>query len=457
MLDLWDRAHDAVTALLDAGLAVRVGRAEIALRHAVVAEAVRDRLSRDRLAELHRSIALALERHSEARPEDLARHWWGAGEHERAAPYALTAADHCHVLGAHATASELFEIGFHHPPVDRVELLRYLERAVASATLAGNEGCAARWLGWLQEVRDADDRVRVAHPWLNLAVLQLAARGQRWSPRTTAGSPTDLLTTAIGAIERQDFDRARRFAARAVDAAAADVDFTSWATAGLTLFYGGDVRGAHGALTRLSDAALEGGDIAIASRAVGHRARVAWGAGEVGQATALAREALSIAVREPQTGIWPHMQLGLAAALAARADLLEATSLASELVRLEDPLLTTMSEFPRALIDLEQGGLERARSRLEPLATAVRAAANDYLTAPVILGLARLELLSGAAQQGLELLQEAGGLIRSPFHDYACELHHLSARAAAACGDVARLSRVDADVAMLACTSAPGR
>jgi DNA-binding CsgD family transcriptional regulator len=448
--ELTDGASRALAQLLDNGIAIRVGHGQIALRHAVVGEALVAAMAPPHRARLHRQLAQSLEHSPEVKPEDLARHWSAAGETERAAPHALAAADRCHLVGAHATASEFFEIGLRYPPGGHVDLLRYLERAAVSATLAGDDARAATCLAQLRDLRDEDDRVRLAHPWLNLAVLQLADRDQRWAYRTTAGSPTDLLATAMGAIERGEFDRARRFAARAADAASTGSDLTSWATAGLTLFYAGDVRGAHTALGRLSDTALETGDISIAARACGHRARVGWGAGEVELATSLAREALSIALREPHSGVWPHMQIGLISALSARGDLLEAKSLASEIVRLEDPLLATMVEFPLALIDIEEGELGSARSRLEPLATVVRAAANDYLTAPVILALARLELLSDHPREALDLLGEADGLIRSPFHDYACELQYLSARAAVACGDAARRARVDADAAMLA-------
>jgi len=65
---------------------------QIATYHAHISKAILGHLSAARLAEHHGRLARVLEDDSTANPETLSIHWQGAGDRDRAAPYALQAA-----------------------------------------------------------------------------------------------------------------------------------------------------------------------------------------------------------------------------------------------------------------------------------------------------------------------------------------------------------------------------
>src|SRR5207237_9678447 len=84
-----------LAALLQAGLVVARSGRDVRFKHALVCEIAYETLLTARRQKLHRRIAEALEalpvNLAEREPESLARHWFAAGQNERAEVYWLRA------------------------------------------------------------------------------------------------------------------------------------------------------------------------------------------------------------------------------------------------------------------------------------------------------------------------------------------------------------------------------
>ncbi|HUH05814.1 MAG TPA: protein kinase, partial [Kofleriaceae bacterium] len=78
--------------------------------HDRLREHMRESLSPERRQHLHRDLAMALERWSEGSAEQRARHWFGAGDRERATRYAREAADHAVSTLDFARAARLYRL-----------------------------------------------------------------------------------------------------------------------------------------------------------------------------------------------------------------------------------------------------------------------------------------------------------------------------------------------------------
>ena len=105
--------------------------------HDRVAAAVRARLSMDERRDLHSIIAAALELAPDRDAAELAVHWLGAGEHSRAAGYAVTAAEHAEGALAFERAARLYQMALECQPgrPDAHLLGEKLGDALASAGL----------------------------------------------------------------------------------------------------------------------------------------------------------------------------------------------------------------------------------------------------------------------------------------------------------------------------------
>ncbi|WP_028065655.1 helix-turn-helix transcriptional regulator [Solirubrobacter soli] len=123
----------AWAALVDAGL---VGEA-MALRHALVGEALRARLGPEEQARWHGRLAAALD----GPPDRVARHWAAAGEVERAAVIAREAAADLRAQGATRRAFECFEIALRRP-----QPAELYEEAAVNAARIGELAAMRRWL-----------------------------------------------------------------------------------------------------------------------------------------------------------------------------------------------------------------------------------------------------------------------------------------------------------------------
>ncbi|MCG8424090.1 MAG: protein kinase [Proteobacteria bacterium] len=91
--------------------------------HEKVREAVTERLSEQRLDELHRQLALAMEGWSGAAAMSLAQHWLAGGHNQRAAKYLIEAAYNAVEQLAVDRAIELFWTALHHLPDDEDEAI----------------------------------------------------------------------------------------------------------------------------------------------------------------------------------------------------------------------------------------------------------------------------------------------------------------------------------------------
>jgi len=100
----------ALRALTEAQLLVVRPDGSLAFRHALARDAVLDRLLEPERRGLHRRVARALDAGSESTPTVLAYHWAQARDLERAAPYALRAAERAAALHAHREAIGQYEI-----------------------------------------------------------------------------------------------------------------------------------------------------------------------------------------------------------------------------------------------------------------------------------------------------------------------------------------------------------
>lgn len=105
-----DDLLDATDAAVAAGLLVEDGAGRLAVRHALIGQAIRGRLGRTRRLDLHRRIALAIEHTSEPQvtPGMLAHHLLAAGslvEREVRVAAGLAAARHSLAVGAYEDAA----------------------------------------------------------------------------------------------------------------------------------------------------------------------------------------------------------------------------------------------------------------------------------------------------------------------------------------------------------------
>jgi DNA-binding CsgD family transcriptional regulator len=115
------RAEELVPALLRARgtqLIVEDAPGRFRFRHALTHQAMYGAFLGSQLQDLHRAIALALERSSpdDASLELLAYHWWAAGDAERTARYNEAAADAAARVHAHEDAIVLYERALHAAP-----------------------------------------------------------------------------------------------------------------------------------------------------------------------------------------------------------------------------------------------------------------------------------------------------------------------------------------------------
>jgi DNA-binding CsgD family transcriptional regulator len=421
----------SIAVLLDDGAGVT---------HALVGEALRSALDDGALAALHAELAAALERTPGAAPEAVARHWTAAGHPERAAPWALEAADRLARLGAFGSATELYEVALAQPPEDPLERAAAYERAVAAA-VRSRADVAARWA--LQARRANDDagpRWRAAGSWANRPLLQLVDPEAAAELRDTPAP--DLLLRSQEATRAGDFDEARDRAVAALEAAGDDLAMR--ATAAISLLYAGDPDACEAVLRRLRDEARAAAQPTAVAWATVNLSRWARALGRLDEATRLDEEALACAREADDPALVAHLVATVAFIRAQRGDLAEAELLSRELLDLDDPLFGGMAQVPLAVVDLERDDAAGARARLAPLVPVVRATGNDLFTGIVLGVLARIELALGEPAVTLSHVTEAEAAMWSPFHEARPELDRLRAEAAVALGDDGELALASA-------------
>jgi tetratricopeptide (TPR) repeat protein len=203
-----DGINDAVALLGYERLArttIRDGREAIEATHDRIRETIAQRLPAAVVREHHRRLASALEGTPSADLEALATHMLGAGDTQRAAEYALKAAEQAAEKLAFDQAARLFRLALetvHHDEADaqalRVRLAYALESAGRASEAADEYEKAARWATGIERVElersAAEQVVSSGRIDAGAAALRrvLAAMGMG-APRSALGAVVWLL------------------------------------------------------------------------------------------------------------------------------------------------------------------------------------------------------------------------------------------------------------------------
>ena len=271
----------SVQALVDGSLAVVLPGESVGLRHAVVGEVLLARLTSVERRRLHSSLALALERSSRARPERLAHHWSAAGDEERAARFAVIAADRFESHRTYRTATDLYGLALRHPPADHLERAALYERAAAAAALAGAADVARRWAAEARRSYGQAERPWLAgRAWVNPT---LDARADHQEPEIDLGQTeaAALLVRSQDAMRAGDLGLGRHLARRALEWAREHEDHAMASFSALALVYAGEVDEGRAVLEDSVRRGRRGGDHAGQARVFGYLSRSARIGGDV--------------------------------------------------------------------------------------------------------------------------------------------------------------------------------
>ena len=227
---------DARTLLRPAGPAglIEIGpTGEIRFAHALVRDAVYATLSADRRTALHGRAAELLEAEAvghDARAGAVARHWVQAGRPDRAAPWALRAADAARAAGAYDEAGTYLALaldaGGPELAVDRAELLLDLARTRYLAGQLIESMALSQQAAELGERSDRPDVVAraalvvqgIGNPALNTEIVDLARRALAVlpNPGATALRARVEAQLACGVYELGEVAEADRWSTRAL-------------------------------------------------------------------------------------------------------------------------------------------------------------------------------------------------------------------------------------------------
>jgi DNA-binding CsgD family transcriptional regulator len=434
---LIDELDAAFGALAAAGFASEAGGA-LAMRHALVAEAVTSTLGPIKRAALHRRLATVAEAEG-GDPARIARHWAAAGESNRAGPPARQAAAGLRGQGAHRRALEYYRLALADPLDSSLEAAELYETAAITAALVGEFSDARAWVTAAQEAyRGGGAPGRAVRVLLDPAFGYLP--WLRPSDRLDDEPVERLLAEAQAAMRRNDVDGARDRIERAALLAREQGDGMALVrTASQVLF----ALGEFGRGERLLEEAKGLPDVRAhpirEARVLTTLGRSRLAQGYVVEAVELQRHAADVARRDPDSASWTgRMALGHTLALAGEIDegadaLLEAATLLPRM----DAMATMVDgyrRFERGEIDAGLARMLEGSERLfaeidfDPLFRAV--------VASRILGLRALaEALGGHATEALRTLRRVDELCPEPFNDMAATLVYALARAAADVGD----------------------
>jgi len=437
LVDELDAAYGALAA---AGFASEAGGG-LAMRHALVAEAVAATLGPIEKAGLHSRLAAAVEEEG-GDPAWISRHWAAAGESKRAGPPARQAAARLRDQGAHRRAFEYYKLAFADPPREPLEAAELYEVAAITAALVGEFSDARAWVTAAQAAyRGGGAPGRAVRVLLDPAFGYLP--WLRPSDRLDDEPVERLLAEAQAAMRRDDVDGARDRIERAELLAREQGDGMALVrTASQVLF----ALGEFGRGERLLEEARGFADVRAhpirEARVLTTLGRSRLAQGYVAETVELQRHAAEVARRDPDSASWTgRMALGHTLALAGEIDegadaLLEAVALLPRM----DAMATMIDGYRRFERGEVEGGLARmvegserlfAEIDFDPLFRAV--------VASRVLGLRALaEALGGHAAEALRSLQRVDELCPEPFNDMATTLVYVLARAATEVGDAGR-------------------
>lgn len=425
----------AWTALGDAGLG-RTDGSDLALRHALVGEAIQAGLGPSEQAAWHGRLASALEREPVER-DRVARHWDAAGETVRAAAIARPAASDLRSRGATRRAFECFRLALHEPPPDPRAAAELHEEAALTAAQICEHGAMRSWVGTAERLyREAGQP--------DLAVRMLLDPTFDYLPvgrsRAIRDEPVELLLVdAHEALAAGDAESARPLVDAAVEVARSRSDGMALGRAARL------VQSALGEFERgegLLDEAMTFPDIAVhpgrASRLLTIRACGRFARGHPLEALELLRRGAGLSRQEPEAVLWTgHLALAHALLLVGLVD--EGATMLADAGRARSTHATV--EVAEGYRRFESGDVDRGVAEIgaasdriltdldfDPLGRAV--AASRIL--PL---LALTQVHGGLHEAAMRTVRRLDALSPEPFNDVSADLALVLARAAAAIGD----------------------
>jgi DNA-binding CsgD family transcriptional regulator/tetratricopeptide (TPR) repeat protein len=403
--DVVDDGAAGTLSLLDASMAVTVPGDQVALRHAVVAEVVIDRMPAVRRRALHLALAHRLEGEPEVAPGRLARHWLEGGRPAMAVPCARQAAEDATAARAYHTATEWYRIAIEHAAPASPPLPELLEHAAVAAGLSGSFADA---LGFATRAdagyRAAGQAWKAATMWVNPA-LRFIPKPAVDRGALAADDASSLIAASTMAAWEGRYDESATCAQRAINAAEqAGLDPVWRQRAAYRLIAAGYLEDGDHELDRIQVEAVTTGDRLLLSAVLGVTSEACLARGDLERSLQADLHALEL-VEEAGRDPWPY-RVGVAILRAMAGDLEEASGLIAKLLASDDPLASEFAQHPALLIDLEHNDLASARRRLARMAP-VRGLGEPMFTAAVLSDEAKLELLAGDADAAIRTVREA--------------------------------------------------
>lgn len=383
----------------------------VAVRHALVADAIRAEMPPSRAAIRHRQLAEALSAGGDGMAAEVARHWAAAGEPSLAAAPALVAADALLRSGSNVRATELYELvidaGLPHLD-DSV-----YERAATAAGHAGRVELAARWGLAAAQARRAGPRTfQVGGGWVNPLVAQSA--GEQRTDALAAG----LAESAYRALAMGQMAEAGHLAHQAEQAARGAGDQVTRANVAIVLLLTGHAADAATALAEVIADSARRGNLVTAAIAGARTARVHWATGEL----QLARQANQQAVDAAGDAGAPDLQRSIEVASAFLSswcgEMDEALAWAQHLETSGNPLGAVLARVVLLAVDLERGDLDPVAAGLAALVPTARALAVPYYTIPVLTLSLRFHLLLGELTAAEAVLAELELVSMGAHHEF---------------------------------------
>jgi DNA-binding CsgD family transcriptional regulator len=365
-----------------------------AFRHALISEAIYDDTAWTRRRKYHRQLAEELERRGAA-PEAVAEQWLAAGEHDRARPRLLAAAERFCQVHAYHDAARVVRRAIEVWPdgEDEDDRLAALERLGRCEQLHGDLAGAARaWQEVVEAYRDRGDLIRLAELERRLAgVYELQGA---WDAALAARA------AAAEAFAEQGLDVE---AATEHLAAASHLQSAANLTTALEL-----VAGAGSAMERT-------GSIELRARALSLEGQIRAKLGDTERGVELAREGLALALAENLTEPAAEAYYRLASALehtSGYPEALDAYSAATDFCHRQG--LSGMAEVCFACLApvmIKIGEWDRAVEICRAILDAADSPATARMVAAAELGI--VQVLRGETKRSRRLLLDGVGFGRS--------------------------------------------
>jgi DNA-binding CsgD family transcriptional regulator len=438
--DVVEDGGAGLLALVDAGVALAGPGDQISLRHALVCEVVAGQLTARERREWHRRLATALEAQPRMSAARLTRHWREAGDGDRAAHWALIAADEAARSRAYRTATGLYRIAVSVPPDDQLDRAELFDRAAVAAAVAGLAAEAFEWAGNADACyRGAGVAWRAVAMWLNPVLVHVPKPDLDYRAMADDAIPR-LLVETHDATKRGELDEAAKIARRVIDLADTRSDEgTLWAAAAARrLIAIGRLDEGDAVLYRLRASAAVGRNSSLLSNVLTQMSFGAMGRGEIADCLAFNEEALALA-RDGQHATWA-IEVGIALIYAYIGELDDASAIVDELCSRHDPIVTGFAQLPACLIDLERGDLGGASRRLERLQLVHSLGVADFIVGVMLLQ-ARWHYLSKEYAQALATINEAATVTSDLFVTIRLDLLVLTIRVANALDDAETTAR----------------